>query len=124
MSTFADRFQSQRYRNDEPCRVFLQPDPRDEESPPTNEFWVPERLVERLHHLGLAYELPLLSRVSSTEDWSYPEVQAFSLQRELAFLMAHVSDPLLAAALEPFEALLTESIRHPRGRSIVVETPY
>jgi hypothetical protein len=121
---FDDRFDDQRYREDEACRIFLQPDPRDKAEPNFEEVWISERLLERLRHLGLAYELPLLSRISSTEDWTYPELQAVSLERELAFLMNHVSDPWLGAVLQPFAALLTEAMRHPRGRSIVVETPY
>jgi hypothetical protein len=71
--------------------------------------------------------LPLLSRLPAAhdyEEWTYPEVQAVSLERELAFLLQHISDPLLSTALRPFAALLTAAMRHPGGRSIVVESPY
>jgi len=123
---FADRFDDARYVNDVSYLIRLQPNSLDEKGL-KQEVCVPERLMHRLVYLAIAYELPLLSRLPVAEDyeeWTYPEVQAVSLERELAFLLQRVSDPLLTTVLRPFTTLVTAAIRHPHGRSIVVETPY
>lgn len=125
VTTFEDRIHAERYENDEPFSFRIEPGGRvgDERVA----FDVSERLVDRLRCIALGYDLPLLSRlpVCGDENLEYPAVQAVSLQRELAFIVAHVSDPLLERTLlRPLAALVSTAARSPTsGGSITVEPP-
>lgn len=119
---FADRLKASTYADDVEFQVRLNPDPRDEQAA-TTEAWISERLLNRLRHIGLAYELPLLSRLPADGQWSYPEVQCSSLEREIVFLLNLVADPLLAAATEPLLNMVRAAIREPRGLTLTVEAP-
>lgn len=119
---FSDRLEASTFADDVEFQLRLEPDPRDEQAE-TTEAWISERLVSRLRHLGLAYELPLLSRLPTDGQWSYPEVQCSSLEREIIFLLNLAADPLLATATEPLLSMVRAAIREPRGRTLIVEAP-
>jgi hypothetical protein len=87
---FFNRLDPSTYTADVEVQVRLDPDPRDERAK-TTEAWISERLLNRLRHLGLAYELPLLSRLPVQDEWSYPEVQCSSLENEIVFVLNLVS---------------------------------
>ncbi|MFH0901143.1 MAG: hypothetical protein V2A73_10995 [Pseudomonadota bacterium] len=117
-----DRLDAATYEGDVPFHIRLVPDPRDEQTPEV-ETWLSERLLRRLRHLGLAYELPLLSRLPVAEPWSYPEVQCAQLEDEIIFLLNLVADPALRESTEALLGLIRQAIREPRGRTLTVEAP-
>jgi len=72
--TFDDRLNPDSYRDDEPCQIRLEADPRDEKT----DFvagWISKKLLDRMRHLALAYDLPLLARLSGNGEVRYPEAQ-------------------------------------------------
>ena len=110
------------YRDDVQCEIRLQPDPRDETCGPVVD-WVSERLLSRLRHLALAYELPLLGRLPGHGKVGYPEAQLSTLEEELGFLSSVVSDQVLLAAIRPMRDMIEKAQHDPRGWSLIVETP-
>jgi hypothetical protein len=116
------RLDASSYRNDVQCHLRLQPDSRDEGRGPI-EGWISERLLARLRHLGLAYELPLLARLPSDGTGLYPQVQIASLEEELAFVFSIVTDQALLDAIAPLREMIRVAMHHPRGWSLVVEAP-
>jgi hypothetical protein len=128
LMSFDDRFRAETYGNDPRYEVRLVPNPQDVAAQPPESAWIPERLVLRLRHLALAYELPLLSRVPicgrpDDETWTYPEQQLVRLEEEWAFLADRMKDDLLVGAFSPVLSLLAHGQVHPRGWSLVVEAP-
>ena len=125
VTTFEDRIHAERYENDEPFSFRIEPSGR--AGAERFAFEVSERLVDRLRCIAIGYDLPLLSRlpVCGDENWEYPAIQAVSLQRELAFIVAHISDPLLERTLlRPLEALVWTVARNPSSSGcITVEPP-
>lgn len=125
VTTFEDRIHAERYENDEPFSFRVES--RGRAGTERLGFDASERLVDRLRCIALGYDLPLLSRlpVCGDENWEYPAVQTVSLQRELAFIAAHVSDPLLERTLlRPLAALVSTAARNPTsGGCITVEPP-
>lgn len=119
---FIDRLALQTYQDDVQCEARLEPDPRDKVSTPMSRM-VSERLLARLRHLGLACNLPLLSRLPSRGEVGYPEVQVASLEDELEFLSEVVSDPALRSVTDALSDLLREATHHPRGWCLVIECP-
>jgi hypothetical protein len=110
------------YRDDVACEVRLEADPRDAQAERSSE-WISERLLARLRHLALAYELPLLARLPTDGELvGYPDVQLRSLEDELAFLFDIVSDKVLLDAVAPFQAMIKRALHDPRGWTLVVET--
>jgi hypothetical protein len=122
MGKYDDRFDAQHTHDEEPCRFSMSPDARDEDAP-VLEAWIPLFLCKRPRHLALAYELPLLSRLPTRGDWTYPEIQCPELLDEIAFLFDHVSDPLLTSAMQPVSTMISAGYGEQRGRSLVVELP-
>ncbi|MBT8469747.1 MAG: hypothetical protein KJN97_13460 [Deltaproteobacteria bacterium] len=124
-TTFEDRIHAERYENDEPFAFRIEPG--GQAGAERFAFDVSERLVDRLRCIAIGYDLPLLSRlpVCGDENWEYPAIQAVSLQRELAFIVAHVSDPLLERTLlRPLAALVGTVDRNAtNGGCITVEPP-
>ena len=119
-----DRLDPARYSDDEPFQVRLEPHPRDQgASASAMEAWIAERLVDRLRHVALAYELPLLGRLPVTDSMSYPEIQLAAVEDELEFILEVVSDHVLREALAPLRHMIGAAIRNPRGLSLVVEAP-
>jgi hypothetical protein len=70
-----------------------------------------ERLLARLKHLGVAYELPLLKRLPSIGSEFYPDIQVHDLEDELAFLFNVVSDDVLLKALAPLREMIKVAMR-------------
>jgi len=118
---YRDRLAGETFAGDIKCEVRLQPDPRDEGVVGTNAR-ISERLLARLQHLGLAYDLQLLARLPSHGQVAYPENQLPLLEDELAFLLDVISDPALLRATLPIRDLIGQAKRDPRGWSLVVET--
>jgi hypothetical protein len=87
------------------------------------ESWISERLLARLRHLALAYELPLLSRLPGDGAIAYPEIQLLSLEAELAFLFEVVTDPVLLHGIAPMRDMIKRATHEPRGWLLVVEAP-
>jgi len=121
-NNFEERLISDTYRDDVECEVRLQPDPRDEDCGSLC-AGMPERLLARLRSLGIAYELPLLSRLPDIGHVAYPEIQLQSLEDELVFLFEVVSDQALLQAVVPFRDFIGRAKHEPRGWSLIVETP-
>jgi hypothetical protein len=119
---YENRLNASTYRDDVQCQLRLQPDPRDEGRAPIVS-WISERLLARLRHLALAYDLSLLARLPSDGSIVYPEVQLASVEDELAFLFEVVSDQVLLAAIAPMRELIRRAMHDPRGWSLVVEAP-
>ena len=133
------RLNADSYRDDVQCEIRLQPDPRDETCGPVVD-WVSERLLGRLRHLALAYELPLLGRLPGHGKVGYPEAQLSTLEEELGFLSSVVSDQVLLAemddavsaepdrlpgeieAIRPMRDMIEKAQHDPRGWSLIVET--
>ncbi|MES2640675.1 MAG: hypothetical protein V4850_14365 [Myxococcota bacterium] len=107
----SDRFDASRYSEDEEASFSLRLDPRAGRVVPLD-LLLSERLLHRLRHLGLAYEMPLLSRLPASGKWFYPEEQIDPLSDEIAFVLRVVDDPLLTATLAELSRIL-----QPRGRS-------
>lgn len=97
-------------------------DPREELSDPV-EGWISERLLARLEHLALAYELPLLKRLPTIGVEIYPEIQVQELEDELALLFSVVSDDALLESISPLREMLRKAMYDPRGWSLKVECP-
>jgi len=97
---YRKRVESATYRDDIVCEIRLQPDPRDE-SVERLVGWISEKLLGRLRHLAIAYELPLLSRLPTDGQMTFPETQLPSFEDELAFLFDVVSDTALLDAIAP-----------------------
>jgi hypothetical protein len=116
------RLDANAYRDDVQCQLRLKPDPRDEGREPI-EGWISERLLARLRHLALAYELPLLARLPSDGSRVFPEVQIPSLEEELAFVFSIVTDQVLLDAIAPLREMIRVATHHPRGWSLVVDAP-
>lgn len=116
---FEDRLLSDTYREDVCCEVRFQPASRDLEGEALRDE-VPERLLNRLRHLVLAYDLPLLGRLPQNGAVTFPEVQLLSLEDELEFLFEVVSDQALLDAVTPFRVLTGRAKNDPRGWSLVV----
>ncbi len=96
---FTNRFDPDSFARDPRILIRLGSVSRCEEVAPT-EAWISERLLQRLRHLGLAFELPLLSRLpAGTGRWFYPDEQLDALADELALVVERVSDPALGSAL-------------------------
>ena len=121
-NTHENRLDASTYSDDVQCQLRLQPDPRDEDTKPA-EAWLSERLLARLRNLALAYELPLLARLPTSGATTYPEIQLGSMEDELAFLFRVVSDPVLLEAIAPMREMIRVAMHHPRGWSLVVESP-
>ena len=119
---YENRLTAGTYRDDVQCQLRLQPDPRHESRQPM-EDWISERLLTRLRHLALAYELPLLSRLPANGAIEYPEIQLPSLEDELAFLFEIVTDQALLQAIAPIREMIRRATNEPRGWSLVVEVP-
>jgi|RhiMethySRZTD1v2_1073278.scaffolds.fasta_scaffold734947_1 hypothetical protein len=109
---YENRLTAGTYRDDVQCQLRLQPDPRDNARQPI-EDWISERLLTRLRHLALAYDLPLLSRLPANGAIAYPEIQLSSVEDELALLQA----------IAPIQAMISRATNEPRGWSLVVEAP-
>lgn len=119
-SRFADRLVGETYSEDVLCQIRLDPDPRDE-GRGRQEAWISERLLARLRFLGLAYELPLLSRVPQNGSTTYPEIQISPLDDELSFLCELITDPALLHAVRSLGDLLRIARHEPRGWSLTIE---
>jgi hypothetical protein len=87
------------------------------------EDWISERLLARLRHLALAYDLPLLSRLPGDGAIAYPEIQLPSVEAELAFLFEVVTDHVLLQGIAPMREMIRRAMHEPRGWSLVVEAP-
>ena len=85
--------------------------------------WISERLLGRLRHVALAYELPLLGRLPGNGSIAYPEIQLGSLEDELEFLFDVLSDEVLLEAISPMREMIRKAGREPRGWSLMVEAP-
>ena len=118
---YKSRVLSNAFQDDVLCEVRLRPDLRDRASL-SESAWISERLLARLRYLGLAYELPLLARLPSTGQVSYPEIQLPLLEDELAFVFEVVSDRALLEAALALRDLIARAKQNPRGWSLVVET--
>jgi hypothetical protein len=121
-NAYDNRLDMGTYGGDVQCQLRLQPHPKDEGREPIVN-WISERLMARLRHLGLAYELPLLARLPDIGTIAYPEIQLVSVEDELAFLFHVVSDPALLEAIAPMRRMITMAVHERRGWSLVVETP-
>jgi|SRR5215831_12118118 len=121
-SDLKGRLDANTYRDDVQCQLRLEPDPRDEGRAPM-EAWISERLLARLRHVGIAYELPLLSRLPSIGATTYPEVQLATVEDELQFLCDVLSDQVLLEALAPLREMLRVAQQDPRGWSLIAEAP-
>jgi len=119
---YENRLTAGTYRDDVQCQLRLQPDPRDEAEQPM-EAWISERLLARLRHLALAYDLPLLSRLPAIGAIAYPEIQLSSVEDELAFLFEIVTDQALLQAIAPIQEMIGRATNEPLGWSLVVEAP-
>jgi len=119
---YKNRLDPTTYGDDVQCQIRLQPDPRDEGAQPT-EGWISERLLARLRHLALAYDLFLLARLPTVGATIFPEIQLGPMEDELEFLFEVVSDAVLLEAIAPMREMIRVAMHHPRGRSLVVETP-
>jgi hypothetical protein len=120
---YENRLNASTYRDDVQCQLRLQSHPRDEGRAPMVS-WISEKLLARLRHLALAYDLPLLARLPSDGSIIYPEVQLVSVEDELAFLFEVVSDQVLLAAIAPMREMIQRAQHDPRGWSLVVEAPW
>jgi hypothetical protein len=121
-NAYENRLDAGTYCDDVRCQLRLQPDRRDEGREPIVS-WIPERLLARLAHLALAYELPLLARLPGIGSMAYPEIQLMSIEDELAFLFDVVSDQVLLQATAPMREMIKKAMHDPRGWSLVVESP-
>jgi hypothetical protein len=121
-NAYDNRLDMGTYGGDVQCQLRLQPHPKDEGREPIVN-WISERLMARLRHLGLAYELPLLARLPAIGTIAYPEIQLVSVEDELAFLFHVVSDPALLEAIAPMRRMITMAVHERREWSLVVETP-
>jgi hypothetical protein len=119
---YTNRLIGDTYRDDVQCELRLQHDPRDEGRDPIV-GWISERLLARLRHLALAYELPLLGRLPGSGSIAYSEIQLVSVEDELAFLFEVVSDQVLLEAIGPMREMIRRAMHDPRGWSLMVETP-
>lgn len=117
---YENRLTAGSYREGVQCQLRLQPDPRDESRQPM-EGWISERLLARLRHLALAYDLPLLSRLPANGAIAYPEIQLPSVEDELAFLVEIVTDQALLHAIAPIQEMIRRATNEPLGWSLVVE---
>jgi hypothetical protein len=90
-SAFDDRFETDRYRDDEPVHLFRvdRYGPADEQ-----ELWIPERIWHRLRLVGAAYELRLIPILDGSTDPLFLS-QTSELLDELGFIEQRVDDPLL-----------------------------
>jgi hypothetical protein len=119
---YENRLTAGTYQDDVQCQLRLQPDRRDEGRQPM-EDWISERLLARLRHLAMAYDLPLLSRLPTDGTIAYPEIQLPSVEDELAFLFEIVTDHALLQAIAPMREMIRRATHEPRGWSLVVEAP-
>lgn len=115
---FTNRFDPDSFAQDPRVLIRLGSVSRCEAVAPT-EAWISERLLQRLRHLGLAFELPLLSRLRvGTGRWFYPDEQ---LADELALVVERVSDPALGSALASLNPLFHRRGRCPGSLQLMVE---
>jgi hypothetical protein len=121
-NNYQERLIGDTYRDDVECEVRLEPDPRDEGRSGLC-AGMPERLLARLRSLGIAYQLPLLSRLPDNGQVVYPEIQLPSLEEEMVFLFEVVSDEALLRAVVPFREFIGRAKHEPRGWSLIVEAP-
>lgn len=119
---YSDRLEAASYGSDVQCQLRLVRDPREELSEPV-EGWIAQRLLARLKHLALAYELPLLTRLPSLGVEIYPELQVQELEDELAFLFSVMSDDVLLKAIAPLREMIRVATHDPRGWFLRVECP-
>ena len=106
----ASRFDLMTYAEDPKALVRLGSVSRCEVVAPID-TWISERLLQRVRHLALAFELPLLSRLpAGTGRWVYPDEQLDALADELVLVVERVDDPALASALASLNPLF-----HRRG---------
>ena len=109
------------YRDDVVCEIRLHRHPKDESREPLV-AWMSERLLQRLRHLALAYDLSLLGRLPGSGSITYPEIQLDAIEDELAFLFGVVSDEALLEAVSPIRELIRKAQHECRGCSLSVET--
>ena len=119
---YSDRLEAASYRSDVQCQLRLVRDPREKCSDPV-EGWIAQRLLARLKHLALAYELTLLKRLPSSGVEIYPELQVQELEDELAFLFSVISDDVLLKAIAPLREMIRVATHDPRGWFLRVESP-
>lgn len=90
---FADRFDADRYRDEEPVRVWLV-----EGAGVDDEMYIPEPLWNRMRLIAAAYQLHLLPLLDGTVDPVFLNaVQCRTLVAELDFVAEILSDGLLEA---------------------------
>jgi hypothetical protein len=119
---YSDRLAAASYSSDVQCQLRLVRDSRVEHSQPV-EGRMSKRLLARLKHLGLAYEVSLLKRLPSPGVEVYSDIQVEELEDELAFLFSVVSDDVLLAAISPLREMIRVATHDPGGWVLRIESP-
>jgi len=111
--SFSDRFQPERYADDEPVSLTVD-----------GHTWdVPERLFARAQYLARAYDLHLLPTLEIYDKTQLNGHQAGTLAEELAFIRDLVDDGALRPHLDAWIALALACSRSARPASLVIEGP-
>ena len=119
--SFADRFDTARYVNEQPVRLF-RPDrygPQDDEA-----VSVPEPLWHRIRLLGTAYNLHLLPVLDGTTDPVFlSDGQVEQLLDELRFVGTVVDDPLVDAEVRAILAIAQLATQGASKHHLGIEFP-
>ena len=115
-----DRFEVQTYADDEPVRVYRP----DRYGLDDDGVWIPERLWDRLLHIGAAYQLHLLPLLDGTTNPVFLNpVQVEGLLQELRFVASIVDDRLLRSLVSSLVALTGLESQGASKDSLGVEFP-
>jgi hypothetical protein len=113
-SSFDGLLDPSTYAYDEPVRIAA-----DEA-----EFWVSERVWNRLWHMGCAYDLHLLKLLDGGSDVvTLNAIQAAALIDELAFVRTVTTDGILTATIEEVGDLAQRAAHSGRDGAFSVEGP-
>lgn len=95
LDRYADRFDASTYADDPSVRVFAV-----EAAGQDGEFWLPERLWQRVYLIGCAFELHVLPTVTwQSEPVFLNSLQCENLLDELEFVSHAVEDALMMTVL-------------------------
>ena len=77
----------------------------------STEAWVPDRIVDRMRHLGSAYEMHLLPLLPGVEPVVLNSTQVRNLIEEIDWVLERGDDPVLRNAVHDLGPVLSAALR-------------
>lgn len=104
---FADRLDPATYADDVLVGVY-ESDPGEPDA-----LWLSERLMARLVHAAIGYELHTLPMLAQNEPLTLNRARTESLEHEIAFVGERLDDPVAAQTVMALSAYISERLRRP-----------